>query len=205
MKKTFASFAWGAPAVSDSERLAARRKTMPRLAPATAVDSPRARILEDLRKAPCAQKFSPHAERTYCHWVIRYIYFHDLRHPAEMAEDEVNEFLTHLWVKEKVSAATQNEAISVLAVPLSAGHRSGPRPPDQGDLRSTGRACARRGSARVGLRRAIGRRSAIPTWSLPLGLCSSDAVQGDMRHAIVVAKRRGMSPTPVDDGSSRPR
>jgi len=37
-----------------------------------------------------------------------------VRHPAEMAEPEINAFLTHLAVKEKVSASTQNLALSAL-------------------------------------------------------------------------------------------
>ena len=36
------------------------------------------------------------------------------RHPAEMADPEINAFLTHLAVKEKVSASTQNQALSAL-------------------------------------------------------------------------------------------
>jgi hypothetical protein len=42
-------------------------------------------------------------------WVKRYIFFHNIRHPAEMAETEINAFLTHLAVREKVSASTQNK------------------------------------------------------------------------------------------------
>ena len=52
--------------------------------------------------------------RIYCHWVKRFVYFHKIRHPAEMAEPEINAFLTHLAVKEKVSASTQNQALSAL-------------------------------------------------------------------------------------------
>lgn len=50
----------------------------------------------------------------YCHWVERFVYFHKNRQPAEMAEPEINAFLTHLAVKEKVSASTQNQALSAL-------------------------------------------------------------------------------------------
>jgi hypothetical protein len=100
--------------VKDAKATAPRQLSMPRLAPATMVESPRAKVLDDLRQALRAQKFGKRTERTYCHWVVRYIYFHDLRHPVEMGEDEVNAFLTHLWVKEKVGAATQNEALSAL-------------------------------------------------------------------------------------------
>jgi site-specific recombinase XerD len=46
--------------------------------------------------------------------VKRFIFFHNIRHPADMAEAEINGFLTHLAVKEKVSASTQNQALSAL-------------------------------------------------------------------------------------------
>lgn len=39
-------------------------------------------------------------------------FFHDVRHPKEMAEPEINAFLTHLAVKHKVSASTQSQALS---------------------------------------------------------------------------------------------
>ena len=45
-------------------------------------------------------------------WIKRFCFFHHLRHPAGMAEPEINAFLTHLAVKEKVSASTQNQARS---------------------------------------------------------------------------------------------
>ena len=47
-------------------------------------------------------------------WVKRFIYFHNVRHPAEMAESEINAFLTHLAVEKHVSASTQNQALSAL-------------------------------------------------------------------------------------------
>ena len=37
-----------------------------------------------------------------------------MRHPAEMAETEINTFLTHLAVKERVISSTQNQALSAL-------------------------------------------------------------------------------------------
>ena len=40
--------------------------------------------------------------------------FHKKRHPKEMGKSEVTEFLTHLVVKRKVAASTQNEALSAL-------------------------------------------------------------------------------------------
>ena len=68
------------------------------------------RVVEILR----ARHYSIRTQQTYCHWVRRFIHFHNVRHPAEMAEPEINAFLTHLAVKEKVSASTQNQALSAL-------------------------------------------------------------------------------------------
>ncbi|MBN1477248.1 integron integrase [Candidatus Sumerlaeota bacterium] len=67
-----------------------------------------------MRGALRARHCSPRTEQTHCHWVQRFVRFHDLRHPAEMAEPEINAFLTHLAVKEKVAASTQNQALSAL-------------------------------------------------------------------------------------------
>jgi site-specific recombinase XerD len=67
-----------------------------------------------VRHALRSRHYSKRTEDTYVVWIRRYIFFHNLRHPAEMAEAEVNQFLTHLAVKEKVSASTQNQALSAL-------------------------------------------------------------------------------------------
>jgi hypothetical protein len=42
------------------------------------------------------------------------IFFHNVRHPVEMAEPEMNQFLTHLAVKEHVSVSTQSQALNAL-------------------------------------------------------------------------------------------
>ncbi len=67
------------------------------------------KLLDRLREALRARHYSRRTEQTYCHWIKRFIFFHKVRHPAEMAEPEINAFLTHLAVKEKVSASTQNQ------------------------------------------------------------------------------------------------
>lgn len=74
----------------------------------------RPKLVDQLRESLRSRHYSPRTEQTYCHWVRRYIHFHNIRHPAEMAEPEINAFLTHLATKEKVSASTQNQALSAL-------------------------------------------------------------------------------------------
>ena len=67
-----------------------------------------------MREAIRARHYSPRTEQAYLAWVRRFIYFHDKRHPAEMGEPEINAFLTHLAVTEKVSASTQTQALAAL-------------------------------------------------------------------------------------------
>jgi integron integrase len=72
------------------------------------------KLLDRLREALRSRHYSRRTVQTYCMWVKRFIYFHNVRHPDEMGESEINAFLTHLAVKERVAASTQNQALSAL-------------------------------------------------------------------------------------------
>ncbi|MCL0075720.1 integron integrase [Dehalococcoidia bacterium] len=72
------------------------------------------KLLDRLRRELRSRHYSRRTEQTYVMWVKRFIFFHNVRHPAEMAESEINTFLTHLAVKENVSVSTQNQALSAL-------------------------------------------------------------------------------------------
>lgn len=72
------------------------------------------KLMDEVRDALRTRHYSPRTEKAYCHWITRYIRFHNYRHPSEMVEPEINEFLTHLAVNEHVSASTQAQALSSL-------------------------------------------------------------------------------------------
>jgi site-specific recombinase XerD len=73
------------------------------------------RVVEALR----TRHYSRRTEEAYLHWIRRFLLFHNGTHPRELAESDVNRFLTHLAVGAKVAASTQNQALA--AVP----HRRG--------------------------------------------------------------------------------
>lgn len=58
--------------------------------------------------------YSIRTEKSYLSWIMRYILFHNKRDPKEMANPEIEAFLSHLAVNLKVSAATQNQAFNAL-------------------------------------------------------------------------------------------
>ncbi len=72
------------------------------------------RLLDQFRDRIRVRHYSIRTEQAYCQWVKRYILFHNKRHPNEMGEEEITAFLTHLAVDRKVSASTQNQALSAL-------------------------------------------------------------------------------------------
>jgi site-specific recombinase XerD len=71
-------------------------------------------LITQMQTALRARHYSRRTEQVYCRWVRQFIRFHGLRHPADMAEPEINAFVTHLAVDEKVSASTQTQALSAV-------------------------------------------------------------------------------------------
>ena len=71
-------------------------------------------FLNQVRQVIRTKHYSIRTEQSYVHWVKRFILFHNKRHPQELGETEVGEFLTHLAVKRKVSPNTQNQALNAL-------------------------------------------------------------------------------------------
>jgi len=70
------------------------------------------KLLDQYRERLRVKHYSLRTEDAYLHWARRFLYFHGKRHPREMGGPEVEAFLTHLATKEKVAAATQNQALS---------------------------------------------------------------------------------------------
>jgi integron integrase len=70
------------------------------------------RLLEQVRDRIRARHLSYRTEKTYLYWIRRFIRFHKMRHPRDMAAPEIEEFLTSLAVVNKVSASTQNQALA---------------------------------------------------------------------------------------------
>jgi len=72
------------------------------------------RLLDRLGAAIRARHYSRRTEEAYRQWVRRFVRHHAMRHPSELGAREVTAFLTHLAVHERVSAATQNQALCAL-------------------------------------------------------------------------------------------
>ncbi len=74
----------------------------------------RSKLLEDVRDTLRLRHYSYRTEKSYIYWIRKFILFHQKRHPAEMGKDEIRNYLTFLARQRKVSASTQNQALSAL-------------------------------------------------------------------------------------------
>jgi integron integrase len=72
------------------------------------------KLLDHVRDAIRLKHYSLHTEQACVTWIKRYIFFHDKRHPKDMGSADIEAFLTHLAVQQKVAASTQNQALSAL-------------------------------------------------------------------------------------------
>ena len=81
---------------------------------AGAPSSAKPKLLDQVRQAIRRRHYSDQTEKAYTHWIKRYIFFHNKRHPLEMAESEIAQFLSSLATEGRVSASTQNQALNAL-------------------------------------------------------------------------------------------
>ncbi len=72
------------------------------------------RLLSRVRLRLRELRYSRRTEQSYVHWIVRFIRFHDRRHPKDLGIPEIREFLSALATEEQVAAATQNLALASL-------------------------------------------------------------------------------------------
>lgn len=72
------------------------------------------KLLDQVRAKIRLKGYSKQTEKAYVHWIREFIFFHNKRHPSEMAEMEVGDFLTYLAVDRNFAPSTQNQALNAL-------------------------------------------------------------------------------------------
>lgn len=71
-------------------------------------------LLGKMRTEIRRRNYSYRTEQAYSNWVVRFVKFHDLQHPQDLAETEVVEYLNFLADERNVAASTQNQALCAL-------------------------------------------------------------------------------------------
>jgi integron integrase len=76
--------------------------------------APPSKLLDQLRAVLRRKHYSRRTEDSYVAWILRFIRFHQLRHPRDLGPPAIAAFLTHLAVADRVAASTQNQASCTL-------------------------------------------------------------------------------------------
>jgi integron integrase len=72
------------------------------------------KLMEQVSRAIRLHHYSYETEKSYSQWIRRFILFHNKRHPKDMGAEEIQAYLSHLATDRRVSASTQNQALSAL-------------------------------------------------------------------------------------------
>jgi integron integrase len=72
------------------------------------------RLLDRVRAELRVRHRSLRTEKAYVGWILRFVRFHGLRHPAELGARDVERFLEHLAIERRVSPSTQNQAFAAV-------------------------------------------------------------------------------------------
>ena len=72
------------------------------------------KLLDQVRAVARLKHFSFSTEQAYLHWIKRFILFHSKRHPLDMGEQEIRNFLSYLATNLNVASSTQTVALSAL-------------------------------------------------------------------------------------------
>lgn len=76
---------------------------------------PQLKLMDQVRETLRYYHYARSTEKTYCHWILQYIYFYGKeRHPKDMREREVERFLSHLASVKNVATSTQKQALNAL-------------------------------------------------------------------------------------------
>ena len=69
------------------------------------------RVKSEIRQ----QQLNQRAEQNYLHWIARFVLFHDMKDPENLANEDRQAFLTYLRDQIQVSRARLNQASQALS------------------------------------------------------------------------------------------
>jgi len=78
------------------------------------MESREPKLLDRVRQAIHVRHYSRRTEEAYVHWIKGFIAFHGKVHPASLRVEDVSAFLSWLAEQRRVSASTQNQALSAV-------------------------------------------------------------------------------------------
>ncbi|MFN1535200.1 integron integrase [Vibrio jasicida] len=75
----------------------------------------KSQFLLSIKEHMIARHYAKKTIESYIFWIKRFIVFHQLAHPSKLAENDVECFLSHLAIDEKVAVKTQALALNAIS------------------------------------------------------------------------------------------
>ena len=72
------------------------------------------KLLDQVRHVIRKKHYSIRTEQAYTNWIKKFILFNGKRHPKDMGEKEISQYISYLAVKRNVAASTQNQALNAV-------------------------------------------------------------------------------------------
>ena len=72
------------------------------------------KLLDQVRHVIRKKHYSIRTEQAYTDWIKKFILFHGKKHPKDMGESEISEYISYLAVEKNVAASTQNQALNAI-------------------------------------------------------------------------------------------
>ncbi len=76
---------------------------------------PPRKLLDRMRDALRARHMSRRTEKAYLGWVVKYVRFHQLKHPDSLGEAEIVAWITYLASDRRLARPTQMQALSAVS------------------------------------------------------------------------------------------
>ncbi|SUQ02081.1 integrase [Vibrio owensii] len=75
----------------------------------------KSQFLLSVKEHMISRHYAKNTIEAYLFWIKRYIIFHQLAHPSKLSEEDVERFLSHLAIDEKVAVKTQALALNAVS------------------------------------------------------------------------------------------
>ena len=80
-----------------------------------ALEQSRPGMIRDVETAISQRQLNQRTQQTYLHWISRFVLFHDLKDPDELAPEDQQQFLDYLKNQISLSRARLNQASQALS------------------------------------------------------------------------------------------
>lgn len=72
------------------------------------------KLMEQVRQILTEMEYAGDTRRVYARWIVRFIHFSQMQHPATLGAMDIERFMGYLAVKQQLSAASCNQALNAL-------------------------------------------------------------------------------------------